>query len=80
MLKKIATDALKTAWRRPIQKTVEATNDLTSNKIADEITSTALWLNPETNSQTDENSIEIPIYIYIYPKKRQQIIDKLRLI
>ena len=36
-----ATDALKTASRRPIQETAKPTNDLTYNKIADEITSTA---------------------------------------
>ena len=58
--KKFATDALKAAWRRPSQKTVKATNDLTDNKIADESTSTASWLNPETNWQTDESAIEIP--------------------
>ena len=58
--KKSATDALKTAWRRPSRKTAKATNDLTGNKIADKIKNTASWLNPENNSQTDENSIEIP--------------------
>ena len=37
--KKSATDALKTASRRAIQKTAEATGDLLGNKIADRITS-----------------------------------------
>ena len=36
--KKFATDAIKTASKRAIQKTVEATCDLISNKIADKIT------------------------------------------
>ena len=36
--KKFATDAIKTASKRAIQKTVEATCDLFSNKIADKIT------------------------------------------
>ena len=33
--KKSTTDAIKTASKRAIQKTAEATNDLTGNKIAD---------------------------------------------
>ena len=37
--KKSATDALKTASKRSIQKTAEATGDLVGNKIAEKITS-----------------------------------------
>ena len=37
--KKSATDAIKTASKRAIQKTAEATVDLIGNKIADKITS-----------------------------------------
>ena len=37
--KKFATDAIKTASKRAIQKTAEATRDLIGNKIADKITS-----------------------------------------
>ena len=37
--KKSTTDAIKTASKRAIQKTVEATGDLIGNKYADEITS-----------------------------------------
>ena len=37
--KKPATDPLKTASKRAIQKTAEATGDLVGNKIADKITS-----------------------------------------
>ena len=36
--KKSTTDAIKTASKRAIQKTGEATGDLTGNKIVDEIT------------------------------------------
>ena len=36
--KKYATDALKTASKRAIQKTAEAAGDLIGNKIADKIT------------------------------------------
>ena len=35
VLKKSTADAIKTASKRAIQKTVEATGDLTGNKIAD---------------------------------------------
>ena len=37
--KKSATDAIKTASKRAIQKIAEATGDLVGNKIADKITS-----------------------------------------
>ena len=37
--KKSATDTIKTASKRAIQKTAEATGDLIGNKIADKITS-----------------------------------------
>ena len=37
--KKSATDAIKTASKRAIQKAAEATGDLVRNKIADKITS-----------------------------------------
>ena len=36
---KVATDAIKTASKRAIQKTAEATGDLVGNKIADQIKS-----------------------------------------
>ena len=38
MLKKSATDALKTSSKRVIQKAVEATGDLCGHKIANKIT------------------------------------------
>ena len=34
---KSITDAIKTAWKREIEKTTEATGDLIGNKIADKI-------------------------------------------
>ena len=36
--KKSDTDALKTTWKKVIQKTAEATGDLIGNKIANTIT------------------------------------------
>ena len=41
VLKKSATDAIKTASNRAIQKTAEATEDLIGNKIADKIIRTS---------------------------------------
>ena len=38
LLKKSTTDAIKTASKRAIHKTAEATGDLIGNKIADKIT------------------------------------------
>ena len=40
-----ATDALKTASKRAIQKTAEATGDLMCNKIADRITKVSKFRN-----------------------------------
>ena len=77
--KNSTTDAIKTASKRAIQKTAEATGDLIDNEIADKITS--ISKSPkELHSKTDENEIEIPKERYISPEKRQQIIEELRLI
>ena len=61
--------AAKTAFKRVVQKTAEATEDLIGNKIADTITSIS-----KTKEKTNK-----PEEIYIPPEKRQQIIDDLRL-
>ena len=68
---KTGMDAAKTASKRVVQKTTEATGDLIGNKIADKIT---LLGKPKEKEKTEE--IE---EIYIPTKKRQQIIDDLRL-
>ena len=77
--RKSATDAIKTASKRAIQKTAEATGDLVRNKIADKITSESKKLHNE-EIQLNEVNNEIPKERYISPKERQQIIDDLRLI
>ena len=51
--KKSTTDALKTASKRAIQKTTEATGDLIVNKIADKITSVSK--KKSINNNDDEN-------------------------
>ena len=66
---KTGIDAAKTASKRVVQKTAEATGDLIGNKIADKIT--LIGKPKEKNKEVEE--ISIP------PEKRQQIIDDLRL-
>ena len=77
--KKSATDAIKTASKRAIQKTAEATGDLVCNKIANKITSASKKSHNEEIRSNEVNN-EIPNERYISPKERQQIIDELRLI
>ena len=60
---KPGTDAAKTASKRVVQETAEATADLVGNKIADKITTLG------KPKEIEE--------IYIPPQKRQQIIDDL---
>ena len=67
---KTEIDAAKTTSKRVFQKTVEATGDLSENKIANKITSIGKPKEKETKA-TEE--------IYIPPEKRQQIQDDLRL-
>ena len=48
------TDAIKTAWKRAIQKTAEATRDLIGNKIADKITSVSKKSNNNNNNNNED--------------------------
>ena len=77
--KKSATDVIKTASKRTIQKTAEATGGLIGNKITDKITRASKNLHNE-EIQSNEVNNEMPKEIYISQKERQQIIDELRLI
>ena len=63
-------DAEKTAFKRVVQKTAEATGDFSGNKIADKITSIGKRKEREKTKEIEE--------IYIPPEKKQQIIDDLR--
>ena len=81
-VKKSIINAIKTAPKRAIWKTAEATGDLIGNKIADEITrvskrSTKEWQNNETEENVEWAT---PKKRYISPEERQQIIDELRLV
>ena len=68
---KAGIDEAKTASKRVIQKTAEATGDLIGNKIADQIISTCKSKEKGETKKVEE--------IYIPPEKRQQIIDDLKL-
>ena len=71
---KTGIDAAKTASRSVVQKTAEATGDLTGNKIVHKITSVGKTKNKDKEDETNERQeINIP------PEKRQQIINDLRL-
>ena len=74
--KKSATDAIKTASKRAIQKTAEATGDLIGNKIADKITS----VSKKKSNNNDDGELATHKKRYISPEERQQIIDELRLV
>ena len=67
--RKTGIDAAKTASKRAVQKTAEATGDLIRNKIADKITS--LGKPKEKTNKVEET--------YILPENRQQIINDLKL-
>ena len=69
--KKQGSEFAKTAGKRIVQKSAEATGDLIGNKIADKITSLGKSKNKE--KEINEEEIIIP------PEKRQQIINVLRL-
>ena len=81
--KKSTTDAIKTASKRAIQKSAEATGDLIGNKIADKITSVSKKkpTNELPNDETKEEDVEIATFKkrYISPEERKKIIEELRL-
>ena len=74
----LLTDVLRTASKRAIQKTAEATGDLVGNKIADQITS--ISRKPASEPHSNAVSYEILKERYISPQERQKTIDELRAI
>ena len=81
--KKSTRDALKTASKRAIQKTVGATGDLIDNKIADKITNVSkkpVKKLHNNDNETKDTELTTNKKRYISPKERQQIIDELRLV
>ena len=76
--KKFTTDAIKTASKRAIQKTAEATGDV----IADKIASVSMELHSKKpfNNNNNKNNKDAEITVhkkrYISPEERQQIINE----
>ena len=73
--RKTGIDGEKTASKRVIQKTAEATGDLIGNKIIDKITSIGKSKKKKKEKEKPKETEEV----YISPEKRQQIVDDLRL-
>ena len=81
--KKSTAGAIKTASKRAIQKTAEATGDLIGNNIVDKITSISKKSNKELDNNYDEKEdVEITTRKtrYISPEERKRIIDELRFV
>ena len=76
--KKSTTDAIKTASKKAIQKTAEATGHLIGNKIADKIT----IVSKKKSNNNNDDDVELTTHKnrYISLEERQQIIDELRLV
>ena len=71
--KKSTTDAIKTASKRAIQKTAEATGDLIGNKIADKTTSVS---KKSSNNNNNNDDVELITHKkrYISPEERLKVI------
>ena len=77
--KQSVTDVFKTTLKRSIQKAAEATFDLTGNELTVKIIKISKT-SAKNNSETITNKEEIIRETYKFRKKRQQIINDLRLI
>ena len=78
--KKSTMDAIKTTSKRAIQKTAEATGDLSGNKIANKTTSVSKKKSTKElhNNETEEDvQIATPKKRWISPEERKQIIEEL---
>ena len=79
--KRSTTDAIKTASKRAIQKTAEATGDLIGCKIAHKIKSVSKKPSNNNNNNNNKEDAELTTHKkrYISPEERQQTINELRL-
>ena len=75
-----ATDAIKTASKRAIQKTAEAAGDLAGNKTADKIISVSKKSTKKLPTIDEDAELTTHKKRYISPEERQKIIDEFRLI
>ena len=72
--KKSTTDPIKTASKRAIQKTAEATGDLIGNKIADKTTSVSKKSSNNNNNNNDDVKLITHKKRYISPEERLKVI------
>ena len=77
--KKSTIDTIKTASKRAIEKTAEATGDLIGNNIADKITIVSKKLS-NNNNNNDDVELTPSKKRYVSPEERQRIINELRLV
>ena len=78
--KKSTAGAIKTASKRAIQKTAEATGDLIDNKITYKITSVLKKSNNNNNNNNEDVELTTHNKRYIYPEERKKFFDELRLV
>ena len=78
--KQLLPIAIKTASKKAIQKTAEATGALVDNKIADKITSISRKSTKKLSTIDEDVELTTHKKRHISPEERQQIIDELRLI
>ena len=69
--KKSTTDAIKTASKRAIQKTAEATGDLIGNKVAVKIISASKKSSAQQCSKNDDVNIEVEVPKKMHISKRK---------
>ena len=72
--KKSTTDAIKTASKRAILKTAEATGDLIGNKIADKITS----VSKKSNNNNNNEDVELTTHkkdVYLQKKENKFLMN-----
>ena len=75
-VKKSMTDAIKTASKREIQKTAEATGDLIGNKTADKITSVSKKSTKELqNNETEGVKRATPKKRYMSPEENKLLMN-----
>ena len=72
--KKSTTDEIKTASKRAIQKTAEATDDLIGNKISDKITSVSKKKSPNNDETKEDVEITTHKKRYIHQNKYNKLL------
>ena len=80
MIKKSTTDAIKTASKRAIQKTAEATGDLIGNNIADKITSVSKKTPNNNEDDAELTTHKKEIYLQKTAINVNELMNELRLV